>query len=204
MAFVLDDVLGAVVAAKGVVQGIGAVVDALKGGVFGGNAKEKREELAARVEELRTALANVTKLGRIGDAYVRSHEDVLGLLALVRRAEQFLNDASDALEVKSRDGYQVSWRILDTVFDGMNTDLVRRVRNDRQEFFDREDQVKIEGWIDQFSEANTKAAIHLQTRSSVELRHDVDDMKANLENVESLLRSTVHDRILRAFQDVGS
>lgn len=204
MAFVLDDIVVAATAAKAIATALRGVADTLKGGPLGGNAKEKKAELDAQVQKMETTLDNVGTLARMGTAYAESQEDVLSLLFLCRRAEKVAGDYAEDCRDKSRPGHDTAWRVLETLFDSMDLDVVHRVKNQRQAFYDQEDNIKITGWLDDFDKANAKRATSLRMRATDELRREMADMVEALDRTEALLKNTLYVRILKTLERVGA
>lgn len=196
MALVLDDIVGAAITAKELTGALRSAIDNLRDGL-GGNAKEKKAQLTAQVAELEGKLAQVGELASIGEAYARSHEDILDLLFLCRRAQRVLVESARECEDPESPGHDAAWRVLDTLFDAMDLDVVQRVATERQDWYDDGDRVRIDGWLRDFGAAFARRGTSLRVRSAAELRSDVESMRKALSETESLLKSTLYDRILR-------
>ena len=161
-----------------------------------------KRELQEKLAELEESLDHGSDLARVAGAYLRVHEKVATLLHLCKRTDAVLRATVDDLEDDRSPAYDAAWRVMQTLFEsiGDNRDVPRSVLLDRAEWYDVQDKAQIELRLNDFSFAYAAAADSVRSKLVRDARRDLETMVRSLEDVETLLRTTVYDKILRALE----
>ncbi len=181
------------------------IVQTIRSGMMARN-DEAKQKLEDSLKQIQDNLKLTGKLAQAAEAYARTLEDVLELLALCRRADDVLKENLESCRDRNHPNYASTWRVLDEIFRNIdnNRDTARKVIAGRQEWYDQQDKIQIEDRLNQFNQAYSSALADVRVKSADELSRDLRGMNGNLQDTELFLRSTVYDKILRTLQDLGA
>ena len=204
MAIELTALLGAVGAVSSLVKEAVPLVKAIRSGFMTKN-QEAKDQLEKGLGALQKSLKDAGALAQVAESYFRTHENILELRSLCGRAQTFLEDNLNDCSNRTNAGYTGNWNVLNTMFQNIdaNRDEPRKVVLDRAEWYDVEDKNQIELLLQQFNDAHTEATVQVRQKLAIELRSSLRRMTSALNDTESLLRSTIYDKILRGLQKIG-
>lgn len=200
----LSTLLAAVGAVSSCIKEAVPIVQTIRSGVMARN-KEAQEKLTKSLKELQQNLQHAGELAQRTEEYLRTHENILELQWLCRRAEGFLKDNLDDCRSRNSANYTGNWNVLDTMFQTIDTnrEASRKVVMNRAEWYDERDKDQIEILLQQFTSAYDKAAAHVKHQVASDLLHELHSMTSALQDAETLLRNTIYNRILRTLQKLG-
>ncbi|GEM_PF-2309125 len=204
MALELSALLTAVGAISSLVKETLPVIQTIRSGIMARNEKAK-QQLTESLKQLQQNLQHTGELARMAEVYSRTHENVLELLWLCRRAERFLKDNLDECRDRNSANYAGNWKVLDAMFETIdsNRDSPRKAVMDRGEWYDESDKRQIELLLQQFTSAYERASVCVRTKVADDLLHELRGMTGPLQDAETLLRNTVYDEILRTLQKLA-
>lgn len=189
-------------AVDSIVRETADLVRGIRSGVMARN-DEVRARLQERLTSLEQSLADAGRLAAVAEAYTRTNEKVVDLQAACRRVDRFLRDNMSAL-ADGGSSYDADWRLLDTLFDAVSErrDVPRSAVLDRSEWYDVEDRAKIDMRLNHFSDAYARASVAINGKAARDTHTYVRTMIEALDDVETLLETTIYDKVLRTLQDL--
>ncbi len=201
MAIELSALVTAVGAISALMKETVPVVQTIRSGFMARN-KAAQEKLTQSLTELQRNLQHAGELARVAESYLKTHENILELRMLCSRAEAFLKENFEECRSSGSRNYAGSWNVLDTMFQTIDDtrDTPRKVIMDRAEWYDEKDKNQINGRLQDFSSAYQRAAASVELKAASKLSHELRGMTSTLQDVETLLRNTIYDTILRALQ----
>jgi len=181
------------------------LIQTIRSGMLARN-DEAKQQLATKLNQLQQNIQHAGELARVAEEYSRTLENVLELLWLCRRAERFLNDNLDDCRKRNSGNYAGNWKVLEAIFETINSnsDTLRKVVMDRAKWYDEKDKAQIELLYGKFQSAYDRASTDVRNKVADELLYELRSMTGLLQEVETLLRDTVYDKILRTLQKLGS
>jgi len=205
MTLELPVLISAVTALSGLVKETTPLLDSIRSGFAAKNDKAK-QDLSQHISRIESSLTQAGELARVTESYLQTHDNIVDLLSLSRRAEQFVKDDLGSLRDRTAIGYGGGWKLVDEMFSGIdrNRDAPRRVVLDRSEWYDAKDKTQIELLLHDFTSAYDSAAAYVSSRAPESLLPQLGIMTRKLQEVDSLLRETVYGSILPALQKLGT
>ncbi len=181
------------------------IVESIRSGVMARN-DEQKQKLAQKLELLEQNLQRAGQLSQVAESYFQTQENILELLALCRRAEVFLKDNLAESRDRSSADYTLNWKVLDGIFETIdsNREAPRKVVLDRSEWYDSSDKDKIELLLQQFTSSFERASTNVRNKLADDLLFELRGMTNHLQDVETLLRNSLYNKILRALQTLGT
>jgi hypothetical protein len=206
MAIELSTLLTAAGSISPILKDMVPFVKTISSGIFFRRNEEAKRQLTEKLQEIQQHLRNAGNLAQVAEMYSRTHENVLELLWLCRRAERFLSDNLDDFRNRSNASYAGNWKVLDTLFETIDSsrDAPRKAVLDRGEWYDATDKAQVELKLQEFTSAYERASVGVRSKAADELLPELRGMTRPLLDAENLLRSTVYDKILRSLQRLSS
>ena len=204
MALDLSVLLSSVGTITSLMEGSVKLVQTIRSGLVARN-DEVKKQLTTSLTELKQNLEHARELARMAEVYSRTHENILELLWLCRRAERFLRDNLDDCRNRTCANYTGNWKVLDVIFETIdsNRDSPRKVVMDRAEWYDKDDKAQVELLLHQFTSHYDQASACVRNKVADDLLHELRDMTSPLQDAETLLRTTVYEKILMALQKMS-
>jgi hypothetical protein len=195
--------IAAVKAVSATVEASAELVGKIRSGWRDDNDKV-RAELEAALEDLDGRLQSAGELAWVAAAYSRTRESIVGLLGSCKRAERFIRDNMDDLTDASSPQYEANWRLLDMMFEGIGeaSEVPRKAVLDRAEWYDERDKDQIDLRLNDVVRAYTEAAKSVRTKAARDAQGELGDMIRPLEDVDTMLRDTLYDEVLRTLQQL--
>jgi hypothetical protein len=205
MALELNLLITAVGAISSLVKDTVVTVQAIRSGLMTKN-DETKQQLAESLKQLQQNLQHAGELSHAAEGYFQTYENILELLSLSRRLERFLKDNLDDLRDRRNSNYAGGWKVLEAMFETIDSrrEAPQKVVLDRAQWYDKDDKAQIELLLQQFTSAYERASTHLRHRIADDLQFELQATTRYLQDVHTLLRSTLYDKILKTLQKLGS
>jgi hypothetical protein len=200
----LSALLTAVGAVSSLMKEMMPIVQTIRPGFMARN-KKTQEKLMKSLKELQQNLQHAGELAQRTEEYLRTHENILELQWLCRRAESFLKDNLDDCRSRTSANYAGNWNVLDTMFQtiGASRDAPQKVVMDLGEWYDEKDKNQIGLLLQQFTSAYDRAAAHVKHHVASDLLYELHSITSSLQDAEIVLRNTIYNRILKALKTLG-
>ena len=173
---------------------------------LGAKNDELKAALINKLAELETSVARASELARAAQAYGEYLENISELLWLSRRLQRVVNDNKDDLEQAGTERYAVNWKLVDTVLEMIDarSEVPRKGWMGLDAWYYKDDEKPMHGLLHGFSTAYNKATGTAKYRKPHDLEYHVAAMVSSLQEAETLIRTTVYDRILGTLQQLNN
>jgi hypothetical protein len=200
----LEAVLAGVSILRGVVKEALPLVEDIRSGL-GARNNQAKKALTEKLGRVEASLGQVGELAKAAEAYGKSLENVLELLWLCQRAERLVHDNSQDFGKKTSPNYAASWRVLDTLFETIESrsEVPRKAIMGLSAWYDERDRAQMDLLLNDFTAAFERASLYTRRRDASDLAGELEDMVKPLQRADTLLRSTVYDKILPTLQSLG-
>ena len=197
----LVTLLASVGTLRKLVHEVSGLAGDIRGGMFG-NADRVKDELAGKVQELDETMKQVGQLATVARAYLATHNNVVETLSLTRRAERVLRESMDDLRTGQGAVAEAAWRLVESIFDSIDEsrDTAIKVMYDRQSWYDPQDRAQLDALFNESTLSFERARTGVRNRYAGDLNFHVQAMADQLLKAETLLRSTIDEKILATSQ----
>ena len=120
MALELNVLISAVGAISSLVKDTVVSVQAIRSGMMAKN-EEAKEQLTESLKQIEQNLQHAGELSLAAESYFQTYENIVELLSLSRRAERFVKDNIDELRDRSDPNYNGDWRVLEAMFETIDS-----------------------------------------------------------------------------------
>jgi hypothetical protein len=188
-------------AAGMIAREIGDATRALRSGFLARN-EEAKQALEARIEQLQTSLRHAGQIATLAAEYTRAHQKVRALAELCSRATAFIRENMDSLVDRGAAQYQVNWRTLDMIFDGItqNRDVPSLAALDRQRWYDDQDRAQIDLRLRDFGLAYERGKGAIERRAARDAEDELKTMVEALREVDLMLDNTLYAKMFDALE----
>lgn len=164
-----------------------------------------QKQLTQDLEEIQENLKKVGEWALKAEDYLHIFENVLRLQLLISHAETFLKENFENCESWTSDDYKGNWRVLETMFLAIqrNMESPRVVEMGRAKWENLLDEVQIGYCFRNFTKHYTDAENNVRHKEARDLQRDLRDMTRDLQEVETALRNTIYESILKNLQKLG-
>lgn len=182
-----------------------ALAQTIKSG-FGSNNDAAKQEIDEKLGELRENFAKVATLAGMAERYVRTHEDLVGILGTTQRASRLVVDDLEAFSDSSNPRYTANWRVLDAVFSDIDASRrpIQEALNNRIGWFSQRDRDQVPPLLAEFEASFRMSSQAVRLKASSDVRNGIEQMTRPLQTAETLVRNTLFDDILSALEALGS